>query len=151
MKMFSSLSLRCLLLLLLSLSASISCSSAAQRDSKLRLLLHRTPLLSSKQDSSRSLVAQLLLSDLLQMENEALEEDGFALPDGEPEGWLQELLLEDLHVLLSLRHCPPPPPLDAVQKLISDEGRERPSSEAPWKQGVGAFPLLRVELRTDQM
>ncbi|MEQ2187128.1 hypothetical protein GOODEAATRI_001418 [Goodea atripinnis] len=36
-------------------------------------------------DSSRSLLAELLLSDLLQMENEALEEDGFALPDGEPE------------------------------------------------------------------
>ncbi|XP_005808295.2 somatostatin [Xiphophorus maculatus] len=83
MKMLSSLSLRCLLLLLLSLSASISCSSAAQRDSKLRLLLHRTPLLSSKQDASRSSLAELLLSDLLQMENEALEEDGF--PEGEPE------------------------------------------------------------------
>ncbi|XP_015248446.1 somatostatin-1-like [Cyprinodon tularosa] len=85
LKMFSSLSLRCLLLLLLSLSASISCSSAAQRDSKLRLLLHRTPLLSSKQETSRSSLAELLLSDLLQMENEALEEDGFTLPEGEPE------------------------------------------------------------------
>uniref|UniRef100_A0A3P9N4E5 Somatostatin 1, tandem duplicate 1 n=2 Tax=Poecilia reticulata TaxID=8081 RepID=A0A3P9N4E5_POERE len=83
--MLSSLSLRCLLLLLLSLSASISGSSAAQRDSKLRLLLHRTPLLSSKQDASRSSLAELLLSDLLQMENEALEEDGFGLPEGEPE------------------------------------------------------------------
>lgn len=49
MKMVSSSRLRCLLLLLLSLTASISCSSAAQRDSKLRLLLHRTPLLGSKQ------------------------------------------------------------------------------------------------------
>ncbi|KAF6714882.1 Somatostatin-1 [Oryzias melastigma] len=74
-----------LLLLLLSLSASFSCSSAAQRDSKLRLLLHRTPLLGSKQDMSRSSLAELLLSDLLQMENEALEEDGFPLSEGEPE------------------------------------------------------------------
>ena len=49
MKMVSSCRLRCLLLLLLSFTASISCSSAAQRDSKLRLLLHRTPLLGSKQ------------------------------------------------------------------------------------------------------
>ncbi|XP_004084505.1 somatostatin-1 [Oryzias latipes] len=74
-----------LLLLLLSLTASISCSSAAQRDSKLRLLLQRTPLLGSKQDMSRSSLAELLLSDLLQMENEVLEEDGFPLSDGEPE------------------------------------------------------------------
>ncbi|XP_017294001.1 somatostatin-1 [Kryptolebias marmoratus] len=82
MKMFSS---RLLLLLLLSISASFSCCSAAQRDSKLRLLLHRTPLLGSKQDTSRSSLAELLLSDLLQMENEALEEDSFPLPEGEPE------------------------------------------------------------------
>ncbi|XP_047450436.1 somatostatin 1, tandem duplicate 1 [Mugil cephalus] len=90
MKMCSSSSssssrLRCLLLLLLSLSASFSCSSAAQRDSKLRLLLHRTPQLSSKQDMSRSSLAELLLSDLLQMENEALEEENFPLAEGEPE------------------------------------------------------------------
>ncbi|PWA19345.1 hypothetical protein CCH79_00018343 [Gambusia affinis] len=37
------------------------------------------------QDASRSSLAELLLSDLLQMENEALEEDGFGLPEGEPE------------------------------------------------------------------
>ncbi|XP_044210317.1 somatostatin 1, tandem duplicate 1 [Thunnus albacares] len=76
---------RCLLLLLLSLSASISCSSAAQRDSKLRLLLHRTPLLGSKQDVSGASLAELLLSDLLQVENEALEEENFPLGEGEPE------------------------------------------------------------------
>ncbi|XP_018518366.1 somatostatin 1, tandem duplicate 1 [Lates calcarifer] len=85
MKMVSSSRLRCLLLLLLSLTASISCSAAAQRDSKLRLLLHRTPLLGSKQDLSRSSLAELLLSDLLQVENEALEEENFPLADGEPE------------------------------------------------------------------
>ncbi|XP_069578770.1 somatostatin 1, tandem duplicate 1 [Brachyistius frenatus] len=85
MKMVSSSRLRCLLLLLLSLTASISCSSAAQRDSKLRLLLHRTPLLGSKQDVSHSSLAELLLSDLMQMENEALEEENLPLPDGEPE------------------------------------------------------------------
>ncbi|XP_070712445.1 somatostatin 1, tandem duplicate 1 [Pempheris klunzingeri] len=87
MKMVSSSRLRCLLLLLLSLTASISCSSAAQRDSKLRLLLHRTPLLGSKQDMSRSSLAELLLSDLLQVENEALEEESFPslVVGGEPE------------------------------------------------------------------
>ncbi|XP_013855844.1 somatostatin-1, partial [Austrofundulus limnaeus] len=37
------------------------------------------------QDTSRSSLAELLLSDLLQMENEVLEEDGFPLPEGEPE------------------------------------------------------------------
>nr|XP_020442136.1 somatostatin-1-like [Monopterus albus] len=84
MKMVSSPHLRCLLLLL-SLTASISCSSAAQRDSKLRLLLHRTPLLGSKQDTSRASLAELLLSDLLQMENEALDDDSFPLAEGEPE------------------------------------------------------------------
>ncbi|XP_042343164.1 somatostatin 1, tandem duplicate 1 isoform X2 [Plectropomus leopardus] len=84
MKMVSSSRLRCLLLLLLSLTASISCSSAAQRDSKLRLLLHRTPLLGSKQDMSRASLAELLLADLLQVENEALEEN-FPLAEGEPE------------------------------------------------------------------
>ncbi|XP_058490382.1 somatostatin 1, tandem duplicate 1 [Solea solea] len=89
MKMVSSSRLRCLLLLLFSLAASISCSSAAQRDTKLRLLLHRAPLLSSKQDVSRSSLAELLLSDLLQVENEALEEENFPLADGEP---------EDIHV-----------------------------------------------------
>ncbi|CAI5692518.1 speckle targeted PIP5K1A-regulated poly(A) polymerase [Sarotherodon galilaeus] len=83
--MNSSSRLRCLLLLLVSLTASISCTSAAQRDSKLRLLLHRTPLLGSKQDMSRSSLAELLLSDLLQVENEALEEENFPLADGEPE------------------------------------------------------------------
>ncbi|XP_074535965.1 somatostatin 1, tandem duplicate 1 [Halichoeres trimaculatus] len=83
MKMVSSSRL---LLLLLSLTAFISCSSAAQRDSKLRLLLHRTPLLGSKQDMSRASLAELLLSDLLQVENEAVEEeDGFPLSEGEPE------------------------------------------------------------------
>ncbi|XP_044059086.1 somatostatin 1, tandem duplicate 1 [Siniperca chuatsi] len=87
--MVSSSRLRCLLLLLLSLTASISCSSAAQRDSKLRLLLHRTPLLGSKQDMSRSSLAELLLTDLLQVENEALEEENFPLAEGEP---------EDIHV-----------------------------------------------------
>ncbi|XP_029028339.1 somatostatin 1, tandem duplicate 1 [Betta splendens] len=85
MKMLSSPRLRCLLLLLLSLAASISCSSAAQRDAKLRLLLHRTPLLASKQDTSRSSLADLLLSDLLQVENEALEEENLPLGGGEPE------------------------------------------------------------------
>ncbi|XP_034534405.1 somatostatin 1, tandem duplicate 1 [Notolabrus celidotus] len=86
MKMVSSSHLRCLLLLLLSLTASISCSSAGQRDSKLRLLLHRTPLLGSKQDVSRASLAELLLSDLLQVENEAMEEDeSFPLSEGEPE------------------------------------------------------------------
>ncbi|KAF1393427.1 hypothetical protein PFLUV_G00015590 [Perca fluviatilis] len=75
-----------LLLLLLSLTACISCSSAAQRDAKLRLLLHRTPLLQgSKQDMSRASLAELLLSDLLQVENEALEEESFPLAEGEPE------------------------------------------------------------------
>ncbi|XP_071780925.1 somatostatin 1, tandem duplicate 1 [Centroberyx gerrardi] len=71
--------LRCLLLLL-SFTASISSASAAQRDSKLRLLLQRSPL-GSKQDVSRYSLAELL-SDLLQSENEALEED---FPVGEPE------------------------------------------------------------------
>ncbi|XP_076002502.1 somatostatin 1, tandem duplicate 1 [Genypterus blacodes] len=84
--MLTSPSLRChLLLLLLSLTASISCSSAAQRDSKLRLLLHRSPLLTSKQDVLRPSLAELLLTDLLQAENEALEEDDFPLGGGEPE------------------------------------------------------------------
>ncbi|CAB1458451.1 unnamed protein product [Pleuronectes platessa] len=82
MKMVSSS--RCLLLLL-SLTASISCCYAAQRDSKLRLLLHRSPLLSNKQEVSRSSLAELLLSDLLQVENEALEEESFPLAGGEPE------------------------------------------------------------------
>uniref|UniRef100_A0A673A0P4 Somatostatin/Cortistatin C-terminal domain-containing protein n=1 Tax=Sphaeramia orbicularis TaxID=375764 RepID=A0A673A0P4_9TELE len=72
---------RCLLLLLLLLSGSFSGSSAAQRDPKLRLLLHRTPLLGSKQDAS---LAQLLLSDLLQVENEAVE-DGPSRSEPEPE------------------------------------------------------------------
>ncbi|XP_059187637.1 somatostatin 1, tandem duplicate 1 [Centropristis striata] len=85
MTMVSSSRLRCLLLLLFSLTASISCSSAAQRDSKLRLLLHRTPLLGSKQEVSRASLAELLLSDLLQVENEALEEENFPLAEGEPE------------------------------------------------------------------
>uniref|UniRef100_A0A1A7WMM8 Somatostatin 1, tandem duplicate 1 n=1 Tax=Iconisemion striatum TaxID=60296 RepID=A0A1A7WMM8_9TELE len=85
MKMLSSSRLRCLLLLLLSLSSSFSCCSAAQRDSKLRLLLHRTPLLGSKQDTSRLSLAELLLSDLLQMENEVLEEDSLPLSEAEPE------------------------------------------------------------------
>ncbi|KAM6931818.1 somatostatin 1, tandem duplicate 1 [Lycodopsis pacificus] len=84
MKMVSS-RLRCLLLLLLSLTAFFSCSSAAQRDSKLRLLLHRTPLPGSKQDMSRASLVELLLSDLLQVENEALEEEDFAMAEGEPE------------------------------------------------------------------
>ncbi|XP_029964170.1 somatostatin 1, tandem duplicate 1 [Salarias fasciatus] len=80
----SSARLRCLLLLLLALSASFSCSAAAPRDAKLRLLLHRSPP-SSKQDLSRSSLAELLLSDLLQVENEAVEEDGFGPGDGQPE------------------------------------------------------------------
>ncbi|XP_008285456.1 somatostatin 1, tandem duplicate 1 [Stegastes partitus] len=88
MKMSSSSS-SSLLLLLLTFTASISCSSAAQRDSKLRLLLHRSPLMGSKQDISRSSLAELLLSDLLQVENEALEEENFPLAAGEP---------EDIHV-----------------------------------------------------
>ncbi|XP_024911013.1 somatostatin 1, tandem duplicate 1 [Cynoglossus semilaevis] len=83
--MICSSRLRCLLLLLISLTAFISYSSAAQRDSKLRLLLHRAPLLSSKQDLTRSSLAELLLSDLLQVENEALEEENFPLAEGEPE------------------------------------------------------------------
>lgn len=37
------------------------------------------------QDSSRAAVAELLLSDLLQVENEALEEENFPLVEGEPE------------------------------------------------------------------
>ncbi|XP_039987245.1 somatostatin 1, tandem duplicate 1 [Xiphias gladius] len=78
MKMVSSSRLRCLLLLLLSLTASIRCSSAAQRDAKLRLL-------GSKQDLSRSALAELLLSDLLQVENKVLEEEDFPLTEGEPE------------------------------------------------------------------
>ncbi|AWO99530.1 Preprosomatostatin I [Scophthalmus maximus] len=36
-------------------------------------------------DSSRSSLAELLLSDLLQVENEALEEENLRLADGEPE------------------------------------------------------------------
>nr|P01169.1 RecName: Full=Somatostatin-1; AltName: Full=Somatostatin I; Contains: RecName: Full=Somatostatin-14; Flags: Precursor [Lophius americanus]CAA23986.1 unnamed protein product [Lophius americanus]prf//0612260A somatostatin precursor [Lophiiformes] len=85
MKMVSSSRLRCLLVLLLSLTASISCSFAGQRDSKLRLLLHRYPLQGSKQDMTRSALAELLLSDLLQGENEALEEENFPLAEGGPE------------------------------------------------------------------
>ncbi|KAM3615894.1 uncharacterized protein V6R79_009334 [Siganus canaliculatus] len=87
--MVSSSRLRCLLVLLLSLSASFSGSSAAQRDSKLRLLLHRSPLLGPKQELSRAALAELLLSDLLQVENEALEEENFSPVEGEP---------EDIHV-----------------------------------------------------
>ncbi|XP_030008294.1 somatostatin 1, tandem duplicate 1 [Sphaeramia orbicularis] len=75
---------RCLLLLLLLLSGSFSGSSAAQRDPKLRLLLHRTPLLGSKQETSDASLAQLLLSDLLQVENEAVE-DGPSRSEPEPE------------------------------------------------------------------
>lgn len=41
------------------------------------------------QDMSRSSLAELLLSDLLQVENEALEEENFPLTEGEP---------EDIHV-----------------------------------------------------
>ncbi|KAM6933612.1 somatostatin 1, tandem duplicate 1 [Xenentodon cancila] len=74
-----------LLLLLLFLSASFSCCSSTQRDSKLRLLLQRSPLLTSKQDMSRASLAELLLSDLLQVENEALQEENFPLVGGEPE------------------------------------------------------------------
>ncbi|KAM4521351.1 somatostatin 1, tandem duplicate 1 [Odontesthes bonariensis] len=83
--MVTSSRLRCLLVLLLSFTASVSCSSAGQRDSKLRLLLSRSPLLSPKQDMSRSTLAELLLSDLLQVENEALEEQNFPLSEGDPE------------------------------------------------------------------
>ncbi|XP_034404572.1 somatostatin-1-like [Cyclopterus lumpus] len=83
MNMVSSSRLR-YLLLLFSLSASFSCSSAVQRDSKLRLL-HRTPMMDSKQDLSRASLVELLLSDLLQMENEALEEENLPLAEGEPE------------------------------------------------------------------
>ncbi|XP_035535556.1 somatostatin 1, tandem duplicate 1 [Morone saxatilis] len=36
-------------------------------------------------DMSRSSLAELLLSDLLQVENEALEEENFPLAEGEPE------------------------------------------------------------------
>ncbi|KAL6104907.1 somatostatin 1, tandem duplicate 1 [Pungitius pungitius] len=85
MKNMVSSRLRCLVLLLLSLTASISCSSTAQRDAKLQLLLHRTPLLSPKQDMSRASLVELLLSDLLQVENEALEEENLAPAGGEPE------------------------------------------------------------------
>uniref|UniRef100_G3NKP3 Somatostatin 1, tandem duplicate 1 n=1 Tax=Gasterosteus aculeatus TaxID=69293 RepID=G3NKP3_GASAC len=56
-----------------------------QRDGKLHLLLHRTPLLSSKQDMSRASLVELLLSDLLQVQNEALEEENLAPAGGEPE------------------------------------------------------------------
>ncbi|XP_068601544.1 somatostatin 1, tandem duplicate 1 [Brachionichthys hirsutus] len=63
------------LLLLLLLTASISCSSDAQRDSKLRLVLHRDRLLGSRQDAARSTLADLLLADLLQEENEELQEE----------------------------------------------------------------------------
>ena len=42
-----------------------------------------------RQDLSRSSLAELLLSDLLQVENEALEEANFPLTEGEP---------EDIHV-----------------------------------------------------
>ncbi|XP_029373933.1 somatostatin 1, tandem duplicate 1 [Echeneis naucrates] len=87
--MLSSSRLQCLLLLLFSFTVSISCSSAAQRDSKLRLLLHRTPLLGSKQGLAHSSMAEMLLSDLLHMENEALEGENFPLTEGEP---------EDIHV-----------------------------------------------------
>ncbi|KAF7657105.1 hypothetical protein LDENG_00031900 [Lucifuga dentata] len=83
--MVTSSRLHCLLLLLfLSLTTSINCSSAVQRDSKLHLLLHRSPLLTGKQDISRSSLAELLLADLLQAENEALEDD-FLLGGGDPE------------------------------------------------------------------
>lgn len=37
------------------------------------------------QDSSRAALAELLLSDLLQVENEALEEENFLPVEGEPE------------------------------------------------------------------
>ncbi|XP_068173960.1 somatostatin 1, tandem duplicate 1 [Antennarius striatus] len=96
MKMLSSPRARCLLLfLLLSLSASISCSDP-QRDAKVRLWLHRYPLLGSKQaglrDAPRAALADLLLSDLLQEENEALEEEeNFRLDEGEPEDVRTEL------------------------------------------------------------
>ncbi|XP_027136574.1 LOW QUALITY PROTEIN: somatostatin-1 [Larimichthys crocea] len=88
MKMISSSRLRCLLLLLLSITASISYSSAAQRDSKLRLLLHRTPLLGSKQDLTRSSLAELLLSDLFRWRRGS---GGGELP-------LAEEKPEDIHV-----------------------------------------------------
>ncbi|KAM8905110.1 somatostatin 1, tandem duplicate 1 [Spinachia spinachia] len=81
MKNMVSSRLRCLVLLLLSLTASISCSSTAQRDSKLQLLLHRSP----KQDMPRASLVEQLLSDLLQAENEALEEENLAPAAGEPE------------------------------------------------------------------
>uniref|UniRef100_H3D0Y4 Somatostatin 1 n=2 Tax=Tetraodon nigroviridis TaxID=99883 RepID=H3D0Y4_TETNG len=82
MKMFSNSC--CLLMLLLSLSASFSCSSAAHRDSKLALMLPPNPLLGHRQEMSRSSLADLLLSDLLQVENQALDEN-FPLVEGEPE------------------------------------------------------------------
>ncbi|KAM3875456.1 somatostatin 1, tandem duplicate 1 [Diretmus argenteus] len=71
--------LRCLLLLL-TFTTSISSSSDVQRDSKLRLLLQRSPL-GSKQDMSRYSLAELL-SDLLQSENDAMEDFPVG---GEPE------------------------------------------------------------------
>ncbi|XP_068441310.1 somatostatin 1, tandem duplicate 1 [Clinocottus analis] len=78
-----------LLLLLLSLSASFSCSSAAQRDS--RLLLHRSPVLGDRQEVSRASLVELLLSDLLQLENEVLQEENFPLADGEPQDVREDL------------------------------------------------------------
>ncbi|KAM9700025.1 LOW QUALITY PROTEIN: somatostatin-1-like [Menidia menidia] len=71
----SSARMRGLLLLLLGLGA-LTPPTAARRDPKLQLLL------GAKQDSAGSSLADLLLSDLLQLENEALEEDGF--PAGGP-------------------------------------------------------------------
>uniref|UniRef100_G3NKN8 Somatostatin 1 n=1 Tax=Gasterosteus aculeatus TaxID=69293 RepID=G3NKN8_GASAC len=73
------------LVVLLLHSAGSSMQTAAQRDGKLHLLLHRTPLLSSKQDMSRASLVELLLSDLLQVQNEALEEENLAPAGGEPE------------------------------------------------------------------
>uniref|UniRef100_A0A672H9B5 Somatostatin 1, tandem duplicate 1 n=1 Tax=Salarias fasciatus TaxID=181472 RepID=A0A672H9B5_SALFA len=52
---------------------------------RLHHLIHSLPPPPHLQDLSRSSLAELLLSDLLQVENEAVEEDGFGPGDGQPE------------------------------------------------------------------
>ncbi|XP_028320998.1 somatostatin 1, tandem duplicate 1 [Gouania willdenowi] len=74
----------CALLLLLFISSSFHCCCCfPQRDRQTtdrQLTAQREKLLLHKQDVSRSL-ADLLLSDLLTMENQVLQEENFPLSD----------------------------------------------------------------------
>ncbi|XP_054650963.1 somatostatin 1, tandem duplicate 1 [Dunckerocampus dactyliophorus] len=65
-----------LLVLLLSLCASCSVFAVPRRDGKHVML--------SKEDMLHASLAELLLSDLLQIENEVVEEDNF-VAEGDPE------------------------------------------------------------------